>query len=59
MPGISAPLTAGVEKITFLTELLFLNPVGRDCLEDRDVRRSGAARVGLQKVGYETVDWIM
>jgi hypothetical protein len=45
-------------KITFLTELLFLNPVGRDCLEDRDARRLDAARVGLQKVGYETVDWI-
>jgi len=35
VPGISAPPTAGMGKIKFLTELLFLNPVARDCLEDR------------------------
>jgi hypothetical protein len=48
VPGISAPLTAGMGKIKFLTELLFLNPMARDCLVDRNVRKLGAARVGLQ-----------
>jgi len=46
-------------EIKFLTELFSLNPVARDCLEDRDVRRLGAARVGLQSVGYEVVDLVM
>ena len=59
VPGISAPLTAGMGQIKFLTEMLFLNPVARDCLEDRDVRKLGVARVGLQSVGYEVVDLVM
>jgi len=46
--GISAPLTAGMGKTKFLTELFYLNPMARDCLVDRNVRRLGAARVGLQ-----------
>jgi hypothetical protein len=48
VPGISAPLTSGMGNIKFLTEVLFLSPMASDCLEDRDVRRLGAARVGLQ-----------
>ena len=59
VPRISATLTAGMGEIKFLTELFSLNPVARDCLEDRDVRRLGAARVGLQSVGYEVVDLVM
>jgi len=59
VPGISAPLTAGMGKIKFVTELFFLKPVARDCLEDRDVRRLDAARAGLQWAGYEVVDLVM